>query len=144
MIIKASVLIHPAGTSTPKPALRMAAPAYPPIRACDELVGRPICQVIKIPDDGSDQARENNLVVHLVHVDHPGAHGLGNGCPKGEGGNKIEHCSPDNPLQRGQYSRGNHRGDRVGRIMEAVDKIKSQRQNDNDDDQNKIGIKHSR
>jgi hypothetical protein len=32
---------RPLATSTPKPALATAAPAIPPTRACDELVGRP-------------------------------------------------------------------------------------------------------
>src|SRR5450756_2268669 len=45
--MKTSVFVHPEGMITENPALVMAAPAYPPIKACDELVGRPQYQVIR-------------------------------------------------------------------------------------------------
>ena len=45
--MKISVFVHPAGMITPSPALAMAAPAYPPMSACDELVGRPTYQVMR-------------------------------------------------------------------------------------------------
>ena len=38
---KMSVLVQPAGRTALQPALATAAPAYPPISACEELVGRP-------------------------------------------------------------------------------------------------------
>ena len=45
--MKMSVLVQPAGTIAAKPAFATAAPAYPPISACDELVGRPKYQVMR-------------------------------------------------------------------------------------------------
>lgn len=45
--MKISVLYHPAKINTPKPPLAMDAPAYPPIKAWDELLGNPRRQVIK-------------------------------------------------------------------------------------------------
>ena len=45
--MKISVLVQPDAMSDPQPALAIAAPAYPPTRACDELVGRPTHQVIR-------------------------------------------------------------------------------------------------
>ncbi len=39
--MKISVFVQPAGMMAANPALAMAAPAYPPISACDELVGSP-------------------------------------------------------------------------------------------------------
>src|SRR5437867_513623 len=45
--MKIPILISPAATSDAKPALATAAPAKPPMSACDELVGNPQYQVIR-------------------------------------------------------------------------------------------------
>ncbi len=45
--MKISVFVHPAAMMTPKPALATAAPAYPPINAWEELVGKPKHQVMR-------------------------------------------------------------------------------------------------
>src|SRR6478672_7158135 len=45
--MKISVFVQPDGMIAANPAFATAAPAYPPINACDELVGRPRNQVIK-------------------------------------------------------------------------------------------------
>ena len=39
--MKTRVFVQPAAMIAPNPAFAMAAPAYPPNKACDELVGRP-------------------------------------------------------------------------------------------------------
>src|SRR5262245_65790526 len=45
--MNAPILTRPAVTSEPNPALTTAAPAKPPISACEELVGRPQTHVIR-------------------------------------------------------------------------------------------------
>src|SRR4030042_2157716 len=45
--ININVLYQPLAIITPKPVLTIAAPAYPPMRACEELLGNPKYQVIK-------------------------------------------------------------------------------------------------
>ncbi len=45
--MKAAILRIPVAMTAPRPALAMAAPASPPIRACDELVGSPKYQVVR-------------------------------------------------------------------------------------------------
>src|SRR5918995_1695139 len=45
--MKTIVLVQPAGMITWKPAFAIAAPAYPPNSACDELVGSPKYHVIR-------------------------------------------------------------------------------------------------
>jgi hypothetical protein len=45
--IKIKVLYQPAATITPNPLFAMAAPAYPPISAWEELLGRPKYQVVR-------------------------------------------------------------------------------------------------
>ena len=45
--MKMSVFVQPAGMIATKPAFATAAPAYPPMSAWDELVGRPKYQVIR-------------------------------------------------------------------------------------------------
>ena len=45
--MNAPILIRPAATSEPKPAFTTAAPAKPPMSACDELVGKPQIHVIR-------------------------------------------------------------------------------------------------
>src|SRR5204863_4908609 len=47
MTMKTPILMSPPGTSEPKPALITAAPAKPPMRACDDDVGRPQYHVIR-------------------------------------------------------------------------------------------------
>src|SRR5262245_25054326 len=44
--MKINVLVHPEGMRTPNPAFATALPAYPPINACEELVGKPRYQVM--------------------------------------------------------------------------------------------------
>ena len=46
-MIKARVLFQPEGIITPNPPRAIAAPAYPPISACEEEVGRPQYHVSK-------------------------------------------------------------------------------------------------
>ena len=45
--INIRVLVQPEAMITPKPALVTALPAYPPMRACDELVGKPKYHVMR-------------------------------------------------------------------------------------------------
>src|SRR5262245_16453193 len=45
--MKMRVLVQPVAMIEPHPALTTAAPANPPISACDELVGKPKYQVIR-------------------------------------------------------------------------------------------------
>src|SRR5438128_6014107 len=45
--MKTPILISPAPMSDPNPAFATAAPANPPINACDELVGNPQYHVIR-------------------------------------------------------------------------------------------------
>ena len=45
--MKTPILTSPARTSPPNPAFTMAAPAKPPMSACDELVGSPQYQVMR-------------------------------------------------------------------------------------------------
>src|SRR5688572_5976673 len=45
--MKMSVFVQPEAMMAPQPALATAAPAYPPIKACDELVGNPKYQVTR-------------------------------------------------------------------------------------------------
>lgn len=45
--MKIRVLVHPDTIIAAIPALATAAPAYPPMSACDELVGSPKYQVMR-------------------------------------------------------------------------------------------------
>ena len=46
-IMNTPILISPLATSAPNPPFATAAPANPPMSACEELVGRPQCQVMR-------------------------------------------------------------------------------------------------
>ena len=46
-MMKISVFVHPEGLIAANPARATAAPAYPPMSACEELVGRPKYQVMR-------------------------------------------------------------------------------------------------
>ena len=45
--MNAPILINPEAISEPNPALTTAAPAKPPMSACEELVGNPHTHVIR-------------------------------------------------------------------------------------------------
>ena len=57
--MKTSVFTRPFGTSEAGPAFASAAPAKPPMRACEEEDGRPHHHVSEVPDDGPDEAGED-------------------------------------------------------------------------------------
>ena len=87
--------------TAPKPALAMAAPARPPIRACEELVGSPRYHVIRFHKIGPQQAAEDHVAYHTTlgcttplpdRHRHVGAEHVG--------GHEIEERGPDHGLQR--------------------------------------------
>jgi hypothetical protein len=98
----------------------MAAPAYPPISACDELVGSP----------SPRQACHDDVGRHQADVHESLAHRPGHGCAENEGRGEIEKRRPQHCLKRRQDARGHNRRDRIRRVVETIDVIEHQRDPD--------------
>ncbi len=134
--MKASVFHQPPGMMTPKPALAMAAPANPPMRAWLELLGRPKIPGDDVPGDGADQAGEDDsrpCCIIAGDLDHPLANGAGYRCAEYQEGHKIEERCPDYSLPRRQDPGGDNGGDGIRRVMHAVGEVKNEGQCDDED-----------
>jgi len=68
-------------------------------------------------------------------VDHAAADRLGDVRAEDEGGDEVEERRPDHGFLRRQHPRRDHGGDRVRRVVEAVQEIERQRDEDDEDDQ---------
>src|SRR5207244_8791880 len=57
-----------------------------------------------------------------------------------ERGNEVEEGRPDHGLRRSQDSGGDACGDRVRRVMEAVDEVEPEGESDNEDDEEQFPV----
>ena len=123
-----------AGNDRPKPGLRdrrAGITADEGVRRTRRQAGIPGDQ---IPDDRADQAGEYHRECHDVDVDHARADRLGDGSAERERCDEVEEGGPDDRLAGREDTRRNDRGDRVRRVVEAVDIIEEQRDGDDRDD----------
>ena len=58
-----------------------------------------------VPDDGAQQSGEDHVEVYGVQADHSPAHGLGDRCTEGEGGDEIKERRPDHRHARRVHAR---------------------------------------
>ena len=72
------ILMIPQSFKAAVPTEKATAPIMPPMRAWDELEGMPNHQVMQVPDDGADEAGDDDqLVDHGRRRDDVAADGLG-------------------------------------------------------------------
>src|SRR6185369_8701552 len=68
--VNINVFVQPAGMITLNPALATALPAYPPIKACDELVGKPKYQVMRFqaiaPNSPAKMTRVSTILGSII------------------------------------------------------------------------------
>ena len=103
--------------------------------ACDELVGSPKYQVIRSQMMAPASPPKMTAKRDDVDVDHAGADGLGDRRAERERRDEVEEGRPDHRLAGREHARRHDRGDRVRRVVEAVDVIEDQRdENERDDD----------
>ena len=78
--------------------------------------------------------------VTTLQIDQARADRLGDGRAERERRDEIEEGRPDDRLARAEHPRRDDRRDRVGRVVEAVDVVEDQRDADQGDDRQQIGV----
>src|SRR5438270_10512214 len=58
-----------------------------------------------------------------MRIDEAASNGFGDGCPKHERSNEVEEGCPNDCESRRKDARGNHCGNAIGCVMEAVDEV---------------------
>ena len=80
-----------------------------------------------IPCHGAHQRAEDDLRGHHILVDDALAHGFRHLQTEGPIGGEVEHGGKQHRLYRGEQPCGDHRGDGIGGIVQAVQEIEGQR-----------------
>ncbi len=133
--MKTSVLTRPVGTRTPGPAFTIAAPAKPPIRACEEERRERPPPGQEVPDDRAHERREDEDRVHDRRVHDVLADRLRDARLERERRDEVEERGPRDGHLRRQDARPDDRRDRVRRVVEAVDEVERERDEDDEEDE---------
>jgi glycosyltransferase involved in cell wall biosynthesis len=112
----------------------------------DQRVGRASRQTDvpgdQVPDDGADQRGEDDVGVDLSDVEQAAADGFGHRGTEGKRRDEVPKGSPDDALHRRQHARRNHRGDRIGGVVKAVDVVEGEGDGDDKNRQQQDRISH--
>src|SRR6266545_5363794 len=108
------------------PALPTAAPAIPPTRACDELVGRPRYQVITSQAMAPTSPEKMTALVSTALIDHVLGDRAGHGRSEDQECGEVEERSPYHGQPWRQDASRDDRRDGVGRVVEPVEEIERQ------------------
>ncbi len=117
----------------------MAAPAYPPISACEELVGNPRYQVIKFHEI-ADQSGQHHPFVDHFRINQSAVNRFGDRVRSEKEGNEIEKGGKDHRHSRRQHTGRNHCGDGIGSVVKSVGVIKSESQDNDKSDKHKSTV----
>ena len=90
-----------------------------------------------VPGDGADQGAEYHARVDDVGIDDSSADRLRHMRPKDEKCDEIEERGPGHGVLRPQHARRYDRGDRIGRIVQPIEKIERERHHDQSDQDRK-------
>ena len=116
-------------------ACAIAAPAYPPISACEELDGIPKYHVMRFQAIAPSSAAEDHVRVDDALLDHAAADRLRDGGAEPvNAAAKLKTAAQITAASGLQHARADDRRDRVRRIVEAVDEIEDERDQDDRDD----------
>ena len=94
----------------------------------------------QVPDDRAREAGKDDREGHHVEIDQPLAHRLGDRGAEREGGDEIEERRPDDRLARSEDARRDDRRDRIRGVVEPVDVVEGQRDEDQRDYGEEIGV----
>ena len=132
-MMKASTLVHPLTENGAPPRLGDCGSGISPHEGMGGTDRQSVVPSQDIPEDRAQQAGQDHVEVDGLQPDHSFAHGSGNGGSEGKGRNEIEESCPENGDTRRQHAGGNHRGDGVRRIVEAVEEIEAESDSHDDD-----------
>jgi hypothetical protein len=91
-----------------------------------------------IPSNGAHKCAEDHLRIDDIGSDDPGADGLGNVQAKEQKGDEIEERRPNDGIVGAQDPRRDDRRDRVGSVVQSIEKIESQRDRDETNNERKV------
>jgi hypothetical protein len=97
-----------------------------------------------VPEHGPDQRAKHDCRGHRIGIDDTLADGFRHVQPDQPIGGKVADSGKDHGSNRRQQARGDHGRDRVGRIVQAVEKVESQRHDDEADKQGHGKLVHCR
>ena len=109
-----------------------------PINACDELFGSPIDHVREIPDDGGNQqGKDHRIAGATAHLKdqfdgQQCDHRVSDRPTGGQHAKEVKRAGPHDRHQGWQAMGVDDGGDRVGRIVEAVDELEAKRNQQRD------------
>jgi hypothetical protein len=83
-----------------------------------------------VPGDRAGERAEHQPVGDLGDVDDAGADGLGHVQAEEDEGHEVEERGPGDGVAGAQHARGDDGGDRVGRVVQAVQEVERQRDGD--------------
>src|SRR4029077_17070987 len=96
----------------------------------------------EVPENGSQQPGQQDLLVHHLDVHHAFANGLGDGRAEHKSGDEIPECGPGHGAERRKHASGNNRGNGVGGVVPAIGELEDQGE-DYDRDE-KVEARHGR
>ena len=128
--MKATVFSTPAAISGWAPALARVAPTMPPMSACELDDGMPYHQVTAFQKMAPIERAEDDVLVHHAGLDDALAHRGRHAEVEDEDRHHVEEGGEGHRLAGLEHAGGNDRGDRVGRVVEAVHEVEGQGQDD--------------
>ena len=111
-----------------------AAPAMPPTRACDELVGSPAYQVITSHAIAPISPAKITRLSKISGFTTSFAIVAATVVPKTTNADEVEERRPRDGLPGREHAGGHDGGDRVRRVVEAVEEVERERDRDDQDD----------
>jgi hypothetical protein len=88
-----------------------------------------------LPGDRADQRAEDDTRAHHIGLDDTTADGFGDMQPEHQEGDEIEERRPGHRIVRAQNTGGHDGGDRVRRVIHAVEEVERQRDCNQPDEQ---------
>ena len=122
-----AIVRRPSQTSTPNPAFATAAPAMPPISACDDDVGSPRKNVMRFQVIAPTSAAKMSPIEITFWSTTSLAIVLATWVPNTKNATKLKNAAHAT-AKRGESTPSRHdRRDRVGGVVEAVDEVEAER-----------------
>ncbi len=97
----------------------------------------------QVPNNRTEQTREQDLLVHQFDVNHALADGAGNSGAEEKCRDEIPECGPEDSTERSEDARGNDRSDGIGGVMPAVREFEREREGNDEKEEREAGHRGS-
>ena len=126
--------------TAPKPALAMAAPAYPPNSAWDELVGSPQYHVMRSHTIAPISPAKITPYVTTARSTMPAPTVFATAVPNPNAAMKLKNAAHMTAFPGREHARRHDRGDRIRRVVKPVDVVENERRQDDGADD--VNLRH--